>query len=152
VNPDIREAIYREAISHLGESDSRPFIALAAPVYAPHDRPSWCGIFVRYVWRILGLEIPDWEMGSSNTEYLVKLHFDEVEQGDLVQLKGNLGHQCLFEKWANEERTEFYSIDGNTYCHRTKRSGVVARRKRRTAEVLAFYRAPVETWTPSEYR
>lgn len=130
-----RSAIVEIARVEIGSTDARRYIAEAAPVYAPTDRPSWCGIFVRWVWRRAGLDVPDWRMGSSNLSSLRKTA--DPKPADLVMWRGDLGHQSLF---VREENGIVVSIDGNTTANGV--SGVVAEKRRPRAEVLAFYESP----------
>jgi hypothetical protein len=141
-----RDRILEVATSELGSTDARRYVSEAAPVYAPTDHPSWCGIFVRWVWRRSGLVVPAWKMSDANRWYLTRT--TEPEPGDLVYWRGSLGHQSLFVARAG---SEVISIDGNT-TGRDKDGrlvfSVVAMKRRPASQVLAYYRAPVETARP----
>lgn len=131
MHADIRDRIIAEAEACLGQSDPVPFLREAAPVFRVHDRPSWCGIFVRAIWRRAGLSVPDWKMGTPNLWYLLPTR--TPGRGDLVFFRGRLGHQAIFEATDGVNVT---TLDGNT------NGGKVARRTRPIANVLRYYGVP----------
>lgn len=138
MSDSIRERIINEAVACLGQTDSVPFIREAAPAYAPGDRPSWCGIFVRAMWLRAGLIVPPWVIGSSNIGYLRETR--NPQPGDLIQWRGKAGHQSIFERFDGEYSI-LCSIDGNVAVDCNYR---VARKRRPRSEVLAYYTAPVD--------
>lgn len=139
----MRDHIVAVAYAELGATDPVPYLRKAAPAYAPNDRPSWCGIWVRWVWLSSGLVVPEWEIGESNLDNLERT--DDPEPGDLTQWRGPKGHQSLF-RYRRDGK--IFSLDANTIG--TDREGkwsaaCVAECERSEREVLAFYRAPIHS-------
>jgi hypothetical protein len=114
-----------------GATGPEPWASEAGVRLGPNDRPSWCGLFVRAIWRRSGRDCPDWQIGSSNLGYLRETY--DPQPGDLVMFRGSTGHQALLERLEGEY---VLTWDGNTL------GGIVAQRKRPRSEVLGYYEAP----------
>lgn len=120
-----------------GQTGPEPWASEVGLKLGPNDRPSWCGFFVRTIWRREGREVPDWTIGSANVDYLIKT--SAPLDGDLVCFRGLLGHQALFDRFDGDY---VWTWDGNTVDPVTGVSGTIARRRRPISEVAAYYEAP----------
>jgi hypothetical protein len=126
----IRDRIVSEALATARQTGPEPWATEAGLKLAPTDRPSWCGIWARAIWKRAGLSVPPWKIGSGNVSYLRKLAPGErAKPGDLATFV-QFGHQCI----VIEDRGEtLRTIDGNSV------GGVVAEVVRQRSKVAAFY-------------
>jgi hypothetical protein len=137
---DPRSRILAEARACLGMGGPEPW-AREAGIVGASKSVSWCGLFVRAVWRRAGLTVRDWKVGQGNVSYLRKA--TTPEPGDLVCWRGKNGHQSLF---VREDEGMIVSLDGNTTGRAPDGTPVyatVAEKRRASADVLAFYSAPI---------
>lgn len=125
-----RERIIELAHACLGQGGPQPWAKEAGANYAPHDRPEWCGLFVRAIWRRAGLVIPDWVIGEGNTAYLRTMRPGElIQPGDMGYVAKN-GHQAIV---VHDDGRTIRSIDGNGPGER------VVERLRPRSDYAAFY-------------
>jgi len=137
---DPRSRILSEARACLGMGGPEPW-AREAGIVGASKSVSWCGLFVRAVWRRAGLTVRDWKIGEGNVATLRKT--TTPEPGDLICWRGQTGHQSIF---VREENGMVTSLDGNTTGRAPDGTPVystIAEKRRPVADVLAFYSAPV---------
>lgn len=126
----MRERIIELARACLGQGGPEPWASEAGFKIGPSDKPSWCGLFVRAIWRRAGLTLPDWRMGEGNVHYLRKLGPGErAKMGDLGYIELH-GHQCIV---VEDDGRVVRSIDGNSMGAR------VVERLRPRSDYAAFY-------------
>jgi len=137
-----RERILAAARATIGATGPEPW-AREAGVKGASPSVSWCGLWVRAIWRRAGLVVPDWVTSEGNVHYLTRT--TDPLPGDLVCWRGGKGHQSLFDRreggrvWSVDANTEIRDADG------TPVYGVVAERERPESEVYAYYSAPLES-------
>jgi len=135
-----RSRILAEARACLGMGGPEPW-ATEMGIKSARPSTSYCGLGVRAVWRRAGLEVAGWKIGSANLKGLVKT--TNPEPGDLIQWRGALGHQSLF---VRRDGSIVESIDWNTTGKNIEGklvASTVAEKRRASADVLAYYSAPV---------
>ena len=138
----IRNRILDLAYASVGLGGPEPW-ATEAGIVGASKSVSWCGLFVRAIWRRAGLDVPDWRIGQGNVHYLRKTV--NPEPGDVVCWRGANGHQSIFARMDGESMV--VSIDGNTSGKDITGRDVyatVAQKRRPIADVLAFYGAPID--------
>jgi hypothetical protein len=136
----IRDRILAEARACLGMGGPEPW-ATEMGIKGALPSTSYCGLGVRAVWRRAGLVVPDWVIGSANLKGLTKT--TNPEPGDLIQWRGDLGHQSLF---VRRDGSIIEGIDWNTTGKNLEGEqsfSTVAKKRRAAADVLAYYSAPV---------
>jgi hypothetical protein len=114
------------------------------------DGVPWCGIFVSWVYdqakRPLGNV--GFKKGFAGCPYAVA-HYAKIKAvttdpkpGDIVffdwNKDGRSDHTGLFEKWIDQSKGEFETIEGNTSLTNQSNGGQVMRRKRNKTSVLFF--------------
>jgi GH25 family lysozyme M1 (1,4-beta-N-acetylmuramidase) len=137
---DPRSRILAEARACLGMGGPEPW-ATEMGIKGALPSTSYCGLGVRAVWRRAGLVVPDWKIGSANLKGLVKT--TSPEPGDLIQWRGDLGHQSLF---VRRDGSIVEGIDWNTTGKNLEGklvASTVAEKRRASADVLAYYAAPI---------
>lgn len=142
---DPRDAILAAARATLGASGPEPW-ATEAGVKGASPSVSWCGLWVRAIWRRAGLVVPDWKIGDGNVRYLRKT--TTPLPGDLTCWRGQNGHQSIF---VRDEDGMVVSLDGNTTGRAADGTPVystVAEKLRASADVLAYYSAPLSAVAP----
>lgn len=137
---DPRSRILAEARACLGMGGPEPW-ATEAGIRGASKGVSWCGLFVRAVWRRAGLIVRDWKIGDGNVAGLKRT--TTPEPGDLVCWRGATGHQSIF---VGLDGSIVQSIDGNTTGRGPDGTPVystIAEKRRPLADVLFFCSAPV---------
>ncbi len=140
-----RERILAEARACLGMGGPEPW-ATEMGIKGAMPSTSYCGLGVRAVWRRSGLVVPDWIIGSANLKGLTKT--TKPQPADLIQWRGDLGHQSLF---VRSEGSIIVSIDWNTTGKDREgkhSASTVAEKRRASADVLAYYSAPLSAVAP----
>mgnify|MGYP000867566276 FL=1 len=141
---DPRDAILAAARATLGASGPEPW-ATEAGVNGASPSVSWCGLWVRSIWRRAGLVVPDWKIGDGNVRYLRKT--TTPLPGDLTCWRGATGHQSIF---VRDEDGVIVTLDANTTGRSSDGTPVyatVAEKRRASADVLAYYSAPIASAT-----
>jgi len=135
-----RDRILAEARACLGLGGPEPW-AREAGIVGASKSVSWCGLWVRAIWRRAGLTVRDWRIGEGNVSTLRKT--TTPEPGDLICWRGQTGHQSIF---VEDDAGMVVSLDGNTTGRALDGTPVystVAEKRRASADVLAYYAAPV---------
>ena len=128
---NVRARIVELARACDGQRGPEPWAREAGFRLGPNDRPSWCGLFARAIWRRAGVALPDWRMGEANLGYLRQLTAGERAQpGDLGYVLAK-GHQAIV---VRDDGENVISIDGNAADGR-----VVVDRARPRTDYAAFY-------------
>jgi hypothetical protein len=143
---DIRDAILAAARATLGASGPEPWATEAGVRGGVKPDVEWCGLWVRAIWRRAGLVVPDWITGSANLKPLTKI--TTPQPGDLIQWRGKAGHQSIF---VGFDGPIVRSVDGNSTGRGPDGKPVyevVAEKRRASADVLAYYSAPLASATP----
>lgn len=142
---DIRDAILAAARATLGASGPEPWATEAGVRGGVKPDVEWCGLWVRAIWRRAGLVVPDWITGSANLKPLTKI--TTPQPGDLIQWRGKAGHQSIF---VGFDGPIVRSVDGNSTGKGPDGKPVyevVAEKRRASADVLAYYSAPIASAT-----
>jgi hypothetical protein len=140
----VRDRIIEEATKTLDMSGPEPWAAEAGLKLGPNDKPSWCGLWARSMWRRAGLTVPDWKRSQGNVSYLTMVALPRAQHGDLVCWKGKEGHQSLF---VRTEGPWVITLDANTIQYgdggKILKTHTICQRKRPHHQVLAVFRAPI---------
>lgn len=112
------------------------------------DGVAWCGIFVSWVYHHAGNPLGNigFKKGFAGCQYAVA-YFKKKglmtvfpEHGDIVFFDfngdGRYDHTGLFDKWLDEAKTKFMTIEGNTAIGNDSNGGEVMIRERKNKNVL----------------
>jgi hypothetical protein len=125
----IREQIIELASNCVGQGGPEPWAKEAGMLLGPADKPAWCALFARTIWRRAGLSVPTWRVGEGNVSYLRKHGPGAlVQPGDLGYVE-KFGHNAIV---VHDDGQTIRSIDGNV-------NGRVVNRLRPRSDYAAFY-------------